>query len=149
MASIIEARPSQSASQVCPCADDAAAGVRGVVAVENHLDVRDPTVMTFSPHVDARPLSTYRWFEYRPPAPRSTDARILRSFERELRWSPFVSAEQVEATAHDGVLTLTGTVPHEAARHAAIENAYDAGATWVVDDLQLNETAEEGENDGD
>jgi len=52
------------------------------------------------------------------------DARILRDVAEALKWDERIDASDVDITAHEGVVTLDGTVTTAAEREAAIEDAY-------------------------
>jgi osmotically-inducible protein OsmY len=49
-----------------------------------------------------------------------------------------VDSEQITVTVDDGVATLTGTVDSYTEMEAAVENAYEGGAVWVDNDLELS-----------
>ncbi|MBD3332909.1 BON domain-containing protein, partial [candidate division GN15 bacterium] len=80
-------------------ADDVAAQVNGVVAVENNLDVQDEAEpLTFDPYVDYDwwYLGDYDWYTF--PNARYTvlsDWEIKEEIEDEFFWSPFVDSEEV------------------------------------------------------
>lgn len=118
-------------------ADDVASRVDGVVAVENNVDVDydDPTTV-YDPYVDSLYPYSFGWYEDRDT--RTTlrsDAAIKEDIEDELFWSPFVDADDVSVSVDDGIATLTGMVDSWAEESAAIENAYEGGATLVDNDL--------------
>lgn len=119
------------------CADDVAARVRGVVAVENHITVTDDAIVSFDPYVDDWPIHLQPWYRYQPAATFTPDAEIARRIREELWWSPFVDESRVAVQVADGTATLSGKVDSNAERLAAIENAYDGGAVWVVDELAV------------
>jgi len=95
-------------------ATEAAARVDGVVAIENNLDV-----------------------DYRPPA--RTDREIQEDIEHNLWWNPRVDSEDVHVEVESGVATLSGTVRDWGQAQAAVENAREAGATSVVNNLQVTD----------
>lgn len=119
-------------------ADDVASRVPGVISVRNNIDVEyDDPMTVYDPYVDSfyYPYG-YGWYEDRTQ--RTTlrsDAAIKEDIEDELFWSPFVDADDVFVTVEDGVASLTGTVDSWAEERAAIENAYEGGATIVDNDL--------------
>lgn len=128
-------------------ADDVAAGVRGVVEVRNYIDVRDGGPVPFDPYVDPWPLQTQGrdpdpWYTD-PLVTSGSDAAIRRAIREQLRLSPFVPADDVAVHVEDGEAVLTGTVASQAERLCAIENAYDGGARWVVDRLEIRSGADE------
>ncbi len=119
-------------------ADDAAAGVAGVVEVENNVEVRRPDKpYAYDPHRDDIYVYDFDWYGYQPRATLVSDAVIKREVERELWWSPFVDSENITVTVDRGVATLEGTVETWAEHVAARENAFEAGAVWVVNDLSI------------
>jgi osmotically-inducible protein OsmY len=93
-------------------AESVAAGVEGVVDVANNLMV------------------------LRTPVHRS-DFQIELDIEDELRWSPFVDADEVNVDVTDGVATLTGTVDTWNERAWAAENAREGGADSVNNELKV------------
>ena len=48
-----------------------------------------------------------------------TDAQLKKDVIEELRWEPSVTASDINVATHDGVVTLSGTVPHYAEKLAA------------------------------
>jgi osmotically-inducible protein OsmY len=120
-------------------AENAASLAPGVVAVRNDLVVDVDTVaMTYDPYLGDFPITAYDWYQFEPYRTVVSDARILRQIRNELWWSPFVDADEVAVTVSDGVATLTGTVDSFAEMSAATENAYEGGATWVDNDLEVD-----------
>jgi len=95
-------------------AEDIAARVKGVVDVQNFLDVR----------------STWT---------AKSDRELKEDIEDELFWSPFVDSDEVTVFVEDGVATLTGTVDGWRERGAAEDNAYEAGARKVLNYLKVRE----------
>jgi len=71
------------------------------------------------------------------PIPGRSDREIREDVRDELWWSPFVDEEQVEVSVEDGTVTLAGTVDTPGEKRAALENAYEGGATWVRNELQV------------
>jgi osmotically-inducible protein OsmY len=43
-----------------------------------------------------------------------TDAQLKNDVLEELRWEPTVTASDINVATHNGVVTLSGTVPHYA-----------------------------------
>jgi len=119
-------------------ADDVAARVRGVVRVRNNLQVsqkRDPYL--HDPYVEDWTLFDPEWYDYAPGVTFKADAEIREDIRSELFWSPFVDEEQIEVSVDDGVATLRGMVDSRAERSSAEANAFDGGATWVVNRLDV------------
>ncbi len=119
-------------------AHDAAATAKGVTNVRNQLDVEytdeplvyDPYVVEYNPY-------TFDWYDYEPYYTFATDAEIRDDIQGELWWSPFVDEDQVNVSVDNGVATLTGEVDTYSEREAARENAYEGGATWVIDKMTV------------
>lgn len=79
----------------------------------------------------------YDWYGYQPGLIPRSDAEIRADIKDQLAWSPFVDAERIIVTVEDGVATLTGSVVSWAAMDAATENAFEGGATWVRNRLEV------------
>jgi len=121
-------------------ADDVASRINGVIMVDNHLKVQedgsDPVIQElYDPYVDNRLLDHYDWYYHRPIYSSKSDWEIKENIDDELFWSPFVDAEDVTVVVDDGVATLTGTVDSWSEYDAAMNNAYEAGAVYVDNDL--------------
>ncbi|MDR9502166.1 MAG: BON domain-containing protein [Desulfurivibrionaceae bacterium] len=119
-------------------AGDLAAAVKGVVDVENNLIVRHYGQM--APH-------SYTYHYYYPYSEGLLDQspeaelQIKQDVESQLFWSPFVDSEEIIVTVEDGMVTLSGMVDSMLERAEAIDNAYQAGALFVKDELELKENA--------
>jgi osmotically-inducible protein OsmY len=98
-------------------AEDIASRVKGVVEVQNNLQV------DYTPS-----LSTETW---------KPDWQIEEDIRSELFWSPFVDSDEVIVNVEDGVATLTGTVDTWSERQDATENAFEGGAVRVVNNLDV------------
>lgn len=119
-------------------ADIVASAIPGVEQVENDLiveDVGEPLV--YEPYLEDYYPYDYDWYDYRPGYTMKRDAEIREDIRDELWWSPFVDAEEVTVTVEDGMATLTGTVDSWSEFNAASENAYEGGATWVRNQLEV------------
>ncbi|MEZ5066876.1 MAG: BON domain-containing protein [bacterium] len=116
-------------------ADEVTARVPGVIDVLNALEV-DTRATAFDPYVDSWPPTYPDWYAPEPQAWKS-DAQITEDIENQLWWSPFVSDHDVDVVVTDGVATLTGTVNTWVAWDTAQDEAYDAGATLVMNRLQV------------
>lgn len=122
-------------------ADDVAAQVAGVIAVENNLEVSDgDDVLTYSPYVDYDWWypADYDWYTF--PNGRYTalsDWEIKEEIEDEFFWNPFVDSEDVTVTVDNGVATLTGTVETWSERIEATANALEGGAVQVDNNLMV------------
>ncbi|MGC9324685.1 MAG: BON domain-containing protein [Desulfomonilia bacterium] len=100
-------------------AEDIASSVKGVIVVQNNIDVRPYAVNEKS------------------------DWEIRQDINDELWWSPFVDANEVTVTVNDGVVTLTGTVDSWSEYRAAVKNAYDGGAESVINELKVENAPEQ------
>lgn len=126
------------------CADDVAARVAGVVEVKNLIAVRDQRFIAFDPHVDESPMQSFGWYRHEPWRSLDSDDEIERRLGEELWWSPFVNSGDVVMSVDAGVVTISGAVASDVERQAAVKNAYDAGAVWVVNQLTLPDRAATG-----
>lgn len=116
-------------------AEAAAAGVRGVRAVENDLEVVKPrTAFVFDPYLylQAPYVPT---IDDGPIRPQKGDHEIRSEIERQLFWSPFVDAAEVRVAVGDGKATLSGKVDTWRERSSAEANAYEGGAVAVDNNL--------------
>lgn len=124
-------------------ADDVAANVSGVVAVNNNLAVDyDTDVLVYDPYLDYYDWNVYDYSWYSYPAYQTytttkTDWEIREDINDELFWSPFVDSDAITVTVDNGVATLTGTVETWYERRTATENAYEGGAVAVDNDLRV------------
>jgi osmotically-inducible protein OsmY len=113
-----------------------ASGIRGVRQVDNELSVAQPElVYTYDPYAGrhapfARPARVSR-------EPARPDDAIAQAIRNELRWSPFVDANQIQVSVSRGEATLTGQVGSPSERRAARKNAYQGGALTVDDRLTI------------
>jgi len=119
-------------------ADDAAASTAGVNNVVNRIDVGyDTSPYAFDPYVDTWYPEGYSWYTYSPTYTYKTDAAIRDDVNDEMWWSPFVDSDEVAVTVDDGVATLAGTVESWSEYRAATENAYEGGAVYVDNELNV------------
>jgi osmotically-inducible protein OsmY len=119
-------------------ADDVASRVKGVQVVKNHLTVSeeyDPYI--YDPYVDDWYVYDYDWYRYEPTYPMASDTQIRQDINSEIWWSPFVDADEVEVSVNNGVATLSGSVDSWSERNAARENAFEGGASWVVNNIDV------------
>lgn len=119
-------------------AEDAVARVVGVVEVDNQLDVaydgRDYGILD---RYDDEPLESPYGFDHPSVRPSKSDSAIEAAIEAELFWSPFVNEDSIEVEVIDGEATLSGTVESWHERMAATENAFEGGASEVVNQLKI------------
>lgn len=114
--------------------------VNGVIGVDNNLAVNnDHTAMVYDPYVSYYPPYLYGWYDYDPIMSHRADLAIKEAINDELWWSPFVDANEVTVTVVDGKATLTGAVDSLAEWHAASENAWEGGAIWVTNNLEIDQ----------
>lgn len=115
-----------------------AAGVKGVKNVNNYLRVDNTTAYVYDPFVDEDYFDSAKLMtNYELRAPGKTDAQLKDDIESELWWSPYVNANQVSVEVDRGIATLTGNVNSWMEYQTATENAYEAGATLVDNDIQV------------
>jgi len=124
-------------------ADTVASRVNGVVDVSNHLLVAKPVPYAYDPWVDTWNIYDFDWYDTTAAYSFTPDWRIENQIESELYWSPFVDADEVEVSVADGVATLTGRVDSRLESGAARDNAYEGGATYVRNQLDVAATAED------
>lgn len=118
-------------------ADDVASKVYGVTEVENNLEVETPEPLVYDPYMPP-PYPYYpAWYDYVPNYTYQTDSEIREEINDELWWSPFVDADEVTVSVENGRATLTGVVDSRSEFNAATENAYEGGAVWVDNDLEI------------
>ncbi len=118
-------------------ADDVASEIYGVTEVDNNLNVDAPEPLVYDPYVTPYYPYYYDWYDYEPYYTFMTDSEIKEEINDEMWWSPFVDSDEVNVTVDDGVATLTGTVDSWSESQSAVENAYEGGATWVNNKLQI------------
>jgi osmotically-inducible protein OsmY len=119
-------------------ADEVAAGISGVREVNNRVAVDEGTDrLAYDPHVDSWSIYDFDWYQPEPVTIWRQDGSIAAEIEDELRWSPFVDADEVDVSVHNGVATLTGTVDSIAESSAARENAFEGGASGVINQLEI------------
>lgn len=120
-------------------ADDVVSRVKGVVAINNNLDVMDNKLpVSYDPYVDTWYVYELDWYDYQPGYyTTKSDSRIKRDIKDEMWWSPFVDSDQVKVSVDNGVAHLSGTVDSWGEYAAATDNAFEGGATWVDNDLNV------------
>lgn len=118
-------------------ADDKAARAEGVKGVKNFIDVEVPGPVTYDPYTDEYYPYTTDWYDYQPNFSFKSDKEILEDVRDELWWSPFVDSDQVEVSVEEGTVVLTGKVDTLEEKRDAAENAYEGGATWVRNQLEV------------
>jgi len=64
-----------------------------------------------------------------------TDVELMKEVNNQLWWSPFVNEDDVVVSVEQGVVRLKGEVDTRREKSAAIDNAIDAGAVDVIDEI--------------
>jgi len=125
-------------------ADTVVAGINGVVEVVNNLDVRRADKpYAYNPYLGDPYVYDFDWYTYQPRLTFKSDSKIRKDIESELWWSPFVDSDEITVTVDNGIATLEGTVETLAEFSAARENAFEGGATWVINDLSVTGSGKE------
>lgn len=118
--------------------DQTVSAIRGIEELRNELTVRGQA-----------PRLATNWFGYFPRGVTptlepefvgpgyhtKTDRELYQDVESELYWSPFVDKDEVHIDVEDGIVTLRGTVESRREASAARDNAYQAGARSVRNEL--------------
>ncbi len=113
-------------------ADEVVSGIVGAIRVVNELEVEHTEhPYTYDPYLS--PISPYTpsYTDYTHRRPEQSDAKIAAAIEKELEWSPFVNADEIQVRVEDGKVTLTGRVDSWREHEVAIENAFEGGALTV------------------
>jgi osmotically-inducible protein OsmY len=123
-------------------AEDIASLARGVIDVKNNLTVSYPSVADYyggydpywsfpSYYLNSSPYY-YSW-------PYRSDAEIKEDIEDEMFWSPWVwvHLDNITVTVTNGVATLTGTVSSWFTYYKATENAFEGGASQVINNITI------------
>ncbi|MBD3233594.1 MAG: BON domain-containing protein [candidate division Zixibacteria bacterium] len=121
-------------------ADDAASKVNGVVSVNNNIVVEDEyDAVVYDPYVyDDWYLYDFDWYTYPDEyATTLTDWEIKEEIQEEFWWSPFIDSGDITIIVEDGVATLKGNVDTWLERSTATQNAFEAGAIAVDNDLKV------------
>lgn len=120
-------------------ADDIASRVNGAVYVKNKIKSAHPLKVTYlGPYVHGWNLYDYDWYIPEPAYTVKTDAKIKTDIGNEFFWSPFINPNNIKVKVEEGVVTLSGEVSSNAEKEAVLENAFEGGAVWVVNDLRVN-----------
>ena len=108
-----------------------AAGVAGVAVVENNVRVLG------SPSFGGPPAAWYPG-ALRPAAHPNSDFALAERIRTQFFWSASLHNQEIEVLVENGRATLTGTVETWLDRDQAAYDAYEAGATFVDNDLLLS-----------
>ena len=120
-------------------AGDIAARTRGITQVQNQLIPYDLPELTVSRYYNYPWHSSYYPWTYSATDHIKTDWELHDDVRDQLTWSPFTDAEDISISVNDGVVTLTGEVDNRLEKGAAEDNAYQAGATRVKNQLVVLE----------
>jgi len=120
-------------------ADTLASSVRGVRDVVNNLNVYHKySSYSFDPYVDDWDIRDYDWYDFQP---RIYSSKLDREIEADIRdeffWSPFVDGDNITVSVGNSIATLTGTVDTKSDRSMAEANAYEGGASQVINNLEV------------
>jgi osmotically-inducible protein OsmY len=96
-------------------AENVASRIRGVKSLTNHISFSKPEI-------------------------EKTDWEIQLDFENQVWWSPFLSTQDIVATVEDGKATLSGSVQHMHQRLMAEQQAFEAGASIVINRLRVGKS---------
>lgn len=66
-----------------------------------------------------------------------SDRELEKAVRSELSWSPFVDEDPIRVNVRQGVVTLQGSVEDPSEMAAAVDNAYEAGARRVINQLRI------------
>jgi osmotically-inducible protein OsmY len=106
-------------------AENVASRIRGVKSLTNHISFSTSEI-------------------------KKSDWEIQLDFENQVWWSPFLSSQDIVATVEDGKATLSGSVQHIHQRLIAEQQAFEAGASIVINRLRVGKSlgAAESPNPG-
>jgi len=113
-------------------AGEIASNVPGVVEVANNIEVSEELDYPYTITPDTKDLPVITTLNPKP------DNQIKKDVEYQLWWSPFVDRNQVKIEVNHGKVTLSGTVNTKMEMDYAVRNAYEAGATEVVNNLKVD-----------
>lgn len=120
-------------------ADDLAAATFGVHEVRNNIKVRNDTVyFAYNPYIYRYDPLMYEWYVYEPGLSYASDEQLERQIENQIWWSPYVDLSEVKVEVKDGIATLSGKVDSWWERREAMEEAFEGGATWVRNKVEIN-----------
>ncbi|OGX85410.1 hypothetical protein BEN47_14945 [Hymenobacter lapidarius] len=117
-------------------AGDVAAGVSGVVDVNNRLEVTAPTA-----NAEEGFISSFLGEDKRSPATPDPDHALAERIRARYCWSASLHDQEVEVRVENGRATLTGTVDTWLDRKHAAAAAHEAGAREVNNHLLVLNTA--------
>ena len=119
-------------------ADELASRIYGIEEISNDLEVEDPRYPIVSdPFLDGHDAYIYQWYDYEPYYTWKSDQDIEQDIQRQLFWNPFVRSADVDVAVDDSVATLSGNVASKFEKNQAAEEAFEAGATWVYNQIEV------------
>jgi len=139
-------------------AQDVASRAKGVLSIRNHLKA-EPQFANYyyndRPYYGYDDSPYYSGFSGGPysyqaldydlgvyePQLYLTDAQIKKGIKDEFFWSPFVDSDDIKIAVSEGVATLTGTVGTKIGSREAENDAYEGGASAVVDQVKVKHSA--------
>jgi len=125
-------------------AQDLASRTYGVIEIVNNLKVVHATrPLVNDPYVDDYRVYGTKWYNYEPAHTYLADNRIHTQVIYELWWSPFVNVEDINVRVEDGVVTLRGEANTLKEWRNAREEAYEGGAVWVKNKINIVSPKEE------
>jgi len=119
-------------------AEEVAAGVTGVIAVENRL-----VVPTWHATTGGDYFACYVSHAEPEAGKMPNDAALTRHIQQLLLWSPALSGQEIDVHVADGHATLTGTVHTPQDRQHASLFAFEGGAHAVDNQLRVRYGPEE------
>ncbi|RAK69993.1 BON domain-containing protein [Hymenobacter edaphi] len=117
-------------------AEQVAAGISGVIAVDNRL-----VVPAWNTTPDGEYFACHVAFSQPLPGRLPTDAAIRQAIRDHLAWTPGLSEQAIRVSVANGRATLTGTVATRQEQQLATLCAYDGGARAVGNRLQVRPEA--------
>jgi len=118
-------------------AADVASRLSGVTLVDDELNVRMPSVpYVYSAYLEPYAPYVTNWYDL-SAQPFGTDAEITNRIKAGFLWNPFMHAGGIHVSVVNGKATLTGTVRSFRERQAASDDAFDAGAVVVDNELKV------------
>jgi osmotically-inducible protein OsmY len=139
-------------------AQDVASRIKGVLLVRNNLKTESAfssDYYDYSPYYNYGDWPYYSYYDgglynnqfrnydYGMYEPRlyMTDEQIKTSIKGGFFWSPFVDSGDIKVSVNGGVATLTGTVGTRIGWNEASRDAYNGGATKVVNQVKITHSA--------
>lgn len=113
-------------------AGEVASTAAGVESITNNISVED-----YDPFAFDRLL--YDWDPITDDVDfmivNRTDAQLKEEVVSQITWSPYITMENINISVNNGVVTLTGQVDSSFKHNEATEEAYEAGALKVKNEL--------------